>query len=470
MIMKYLLLLIPFFGISQTIDIQSFGPVFTDPVDIENAGDTRLFIVEQAGNIKILNANGTVNSTPFLNISALTAAGGERGLLGLAFHPNYASNGLFFINYTNTAGNTVIAKYSVTLTGVGANPNVANTSGTILMTINQPFANHNGGSLKFGPDGYLYIGMGDGGSANDPNGYAQNLTIDPANPTRVYLGKMLRIDVNSTAGALPYGIPSTNPYVGQVGKQEIWANGLRNPWKFSFNRANGDLWIADVGQGAIEEISKVSPTLANPNFGWKCFEGNVVFSTTGNCSAIAGTIVPLTVVNHNIGSCSITGGYVYNGSQYPNLIGKYLFTDYCNPKIGVVNTTSGVVNYSQDFTGKNFVSFGENSAGELFVSDITGGNIYKVIDTAPLEVKEFNKNEFKIYPNPSKNEVYVEKSDSSYPTEVTIFDMNGKILAQQKTENIQRNTIQTGALASGLYIMNVKNNLDTTSTHKLVIE
>jgi glucose/arabinose dehydrogenase len=464
--MKYLLLLIPFFGMSQTINIQSFATGFTQPVDIENAGDTRLFVVEKTGRIKVVSATGTVNATPFLNLSSLVTTNSERGLLGLAFHPNYAANGFFYVNYTNLSGNTVIARYSRS-SGVGANPDIANPSETILLTINQPYANHNGGSIKFGPDGYLYIGMGDGGDSGDPQAYAQNLNIDPVNPTRVYLGKMLRIDVNSTAGVLPYGIPSTNPYVGQAGKEEIWGYGLRNPWKFSFNRANGDLWIADVGQDAFEEVNKVSPSLTNPNFGWRCFEGNTTYNSTGVCNGISGTITPIVTVDHTL-SCSITGGYVYNGTQYPNLIGKYLFTDYCNARIGV-SSSLGVVTYSQEFAGRSFVTFGENNTGELFIGDIGNGTIYKIIDTS-LGTQDFAKNEFKIYPNPSKNEVYVEKSDSSYPTEVTIFDMNGKILVQQKTENMQKNTINTGLLASGLYIMNVKNNLDATSTHKLVIE
>ena len=196
------------FSFGQILNIQSFGTGFSSPVEITHAGDSRLFVVEQTGRIKILNSNGSVNATPFLNISSLISTNAfERGLLGLAFHPNYATNGFFFVNYTNTAGNTVIARYSVS-----ANPNVANTTGTILLTVNQPFDNHNGGSLKFGPDGYLYIGMGDGGSGGDPGNRAQNINEN--------LGKMLRIDVNSTVAPF-YTNPPTNPYVGIAGNDEI---------------------------------------------------------------------------------------------------------------------------------------------------------------------------------------------------------------------------------------------------------
>ena len=221
---------------SHNVTLESFGPSFDSPVEIKHAGDDRLFIVEQPGEIKILNSNGTVNSTPFLDIKDKVYYGGERGLLGLAFHPNYPSTPYFFVNYTNNSGDTVIAKYSVS-----SNPDIANTNETILLTIDQPYTNHNGGCINFGPDGYLYIGMGDGGSGGDPQNYSQNLNS--------LLGKMLRIDVDNGS---PYAVPNDNPY-----GDEIWASGLRNPWKFSFD-TNGDLWIADVGQYTWEEINLVT--------------------------------------------------------------------------------------------------------------------------------------------------------------------------------------------------------------------
>jgi glucose/arabinose dehydrogenase len=439
---------------SQTIGLQSFATGFTKPVEISHpVNDSRLFVVEQNGKIKILNSNGTTNATPFLDVAPLiTTAGNEQGLLGLAFDPNYVSNGFFYIDYTNTSGNTVIAKYSVSTT----NPNVAITTATILLTIPQPFSNHNGGCLKFGPDGFLYIAMGDGGSAGDPGNRAQNNTE--------LLGKLLRIDVNS---GIPYSNPSTNPYVGIAGADEIWAIGLRNPWKFSFNRNNGDLWIADVGQDLFEEINKVSsPLQPGLNFGWRCKEGNSDFNTTG-CTGLTLT-APIAVIDHNIGSCSITGGYVYTGTTYPTLQGKYLFTDYCNPKIGIV-ASNGAVSYSTNFTGNNFATFGEDKDGELYVAAINNGTVYKIIDSS-LSTNQFVSSAFKIYPNPSKNEIYIEKTDDTFPVEITIFDFNGKKLWNQKTENVSKNTISTSFLSSGLYLMNIKTNQEKTFTHKLVIE
>ncbi len=441
-------------GFSQTIGLQSFATGFTKPVEISRpVNDSRLFIVEQGGKIKILNSNGTTNATPFLDVAPLiTTAGNEQGLLGLAFDPNYASNGFFYIDYTNTSGNTVIAKYSVSTT----NPNVASTTATNLLTIPQPFSNHNGGCLKFGPDGFLYIAMGDGGSGGDPGNRAQNISE--------LLGKLLRINVNS---GIPYSNPSTNPYVGIAGADEIWAIGLRNPWKFSFNRTNGDLWIADVGQDLFEEINKVSsPLQPGLNFGWRCKEGNNDYNTTG-CAGLTLT-APIAVIDHNIGSCSITGGYVYTGSTYPNLQGKYLFTDYCNPKIGIV-ASNGSVSYSSNFSGNNFVTFGEDKDGELYVAAINNGTVYKIIDSS-LSTNQFVSSAFKIYPNPSKNEIYIEKTDDNFPVEITIFDFNGKKLWNQKTQNVSKNTIITSFLSSGLYLMNIKTNQETTFTHKLIIE
>jgi glucose/arabinose dehydrogenase len=463
---SFLIFLCPSFFYAQNIALQSFGTGFTKPLEIAHAGDSRLFVVEQGGKIKILNSNGTTNATPFLTVTGL-GTGNEQGLLGLAFHPNYATNGLFYINYTRTDGDTVIARYAVD----PANPNLASTTGTILLTIDQPFANHNGGSLKFGTDGFLYIGMGDGGSGGDPNNYAQNTTIDVVNPSRIYLGKMLRIDVNTTTGSLPYGIPPTNPYAGQAGKQEIWAIGLRNPWKFSFDKKNGDLWIADVGQDEFEEVNKVSSTQAGLNFGWRCYEGSAVFNTAGCVPQSALTAPLISIVNQapgRPGFCSVTGGYVYNGTSYPNLQGKYLFTDFCDSKIGIA-TAAGVVTYTTNFAGNNFSSFGEDINGELYIVALNTGTVYKISD-ATLGITNFVQKEYKIYPNPAKNQIYIESSSTIYPTEVSVFDLNGKQLLFQKTENISKNIVNTSVLNKGMYLMNIKNNLNATATQKVVIE
>ena len=383
------LLLLSIIGYSQTISLQSFGTGFVSPVEITNAGDTRLFVVQKGGLIRILNADGTVNATPFLNLSSLVTTNSERGLLGLAFHPNYATNGYFFVNYTNLAGNTVIARYTVSAT----NPNIANTSETVLMTITQPFSNHNGGTLKFGSDGYLYIGMGDGGSGGDPGNRAQNINEN--------LGKMLRIDVNVSAAPF-YASPSSNPYVGVAGNDEIWAIGLRNPWKFSFNRLNGDLWIADVGQDAIEEINKVVSPLPNSgiNFGWRCYEGNSTYNASG-CAPSSTMRFPFVQYARFGGACSVTGGYYYSGTAYPNFQNKYFFTDYCDNKIRMVDN-AGVITTTASFSGNNFVTFGEDVNGELYIAGITSGTVYKIIDSS-LSESDFKNNGFSIYPNPAAN-------------------------------------------------------------------
>lgn len=435
-----------------TIGLQSFATGFAAPVDIAHCGDNRLFVVEQDGLIKILNANGTTNPTPFLNITALTNQSGEQGLLGLAFHPNYTTNGYFYVNYTRISdGATVIARYSVD----AGNPNIANPTGIILLTIAQPFSNHNGGSLKFGPDGYLYIGMGDGGNGGDPGNRAQNINE--------LLGKMLRIDVNS---GTPYGIPATNPYVGVAGADEIWAIGLRNPWKFSFDRTTGDLWIADVGQNLYEEVNRAVSTESGLNYGWRCYEGNAAYNTTG-CPPQNTMKAPLFVTNHSSGFCSITGGYVYRGAQFPNFQGKYFFSDYCKAQIGM-SDASGNVTFSATFSGNNFVTFGEDAAGELCVASIGNGTIYKIIDSS-LSTAAFGKAAFSIYPNPVTSEVFIGHSNSMhYATSVVLSDINGKKVLTQKTANQPIVSLNTENLQAGFYFLQLTDNLGLTFVHKLI--
>ncbi len=462
--MKKILLSIIFLFItivhSQTIALQSFATGLSSPVSIANAGDSRLFVVQQGGLIRIINANGTINATPFLNLSTIISSGSERGLLGLAFHPNYATNGYFFVNYTNTSGNTVIARYSVNST----NPNIANTTGTILMTINQPYSNHNGGNIMFGPDGYLYIGMGDGGLGGDPQGYAQNLTVPATNASRVFLGKMLRIDVNSDTAPY-YTIPSTNPFIGQTGKEEIWAYGLRNPWKFSFDSQTGDLWIADVGQDVVEEVDKVVAPLPDTglNFGWRCYEGNTSFNTSG-CPLQSTMVSPVATTSHNAGNCSITGGFVYRGTTYPNLQGKYLFSDYCNSRIGVINSTNSLT-FTTPFSGNNFVCFGEDVNGELYIGSI-GGTIYRITDTS-LANESFSSEAITIYPNPAKDKIFINNNSNNLVVFATIFDLTGKKIF---SKNSNLNEIDVTAIDKGIYLLELTTNQGTTITKKLIIE
>jgi glucose/arabinose dehydrogenase len=449
-------LILSVLGYSQTISLQSFGTGFVSPVEITNAGDSRLFVVQKGGLIRILNADGTVNATPFLNLSAFVSTNSERGLLGLAFHPNYATNGYFFVNYTNLAGNTVIARYTVSAT----NPNIANTSETVLMTITQPFSNHNGGTLKFGSDGYLYIGMGDGGSGGDPGNRAQNINEN--------LGKMLRIDVNTSTAPF-YSSPNSNPYVGVAGNDEIWAIGLRNPWKFSFNRLNGDLWIADVGQDAIEEINKVVSPLPNSgiNFGWRCYEGNSTYNNSG-CAPSSTMRFPFIQYARFGGACSVTGGYFYSGSAYPNFQNKYFFTDYCDNKIRMVDN-AGVITTTASFSGNNFVTFGEDVNGELYIAGITSGTVYKIIDSS-LSQPNFETNGFSLYPNPAKGYFVIKSAATNLATNIDVFDISGKLLFSRKLTSNTENLIDTNLLSKGMYLVTVETTNGTNYTTKVLVE
>lgn len=435
---------------AQEIQLSFFADGFSAPCEITHAGDSRMFVVEQGGTIKILNVDGLVNETPFLDISSLTNGNGEQGLLGLAFHPDYANNGYLYVNYTNLSGDTVIARYTrSTENAAYADP----ASALILLTIDQPYSNHNGGCLRFGPDGFLYIGMGDGGSGGDPQGNGQN--------TNTLLGKLLRIDVNNGD---TYSIPEGNPFVGIDGADEIWAYGLRNPWKFSFDRLSGDLWIADVGQNNIEEINMVGPAQAGINYGWRCFEGTETYNSN-NCSLVVMYTSPVAEYNHDSGGCSITGGYVYTGNAYPALSGKYVFTDYCSGKIGLT-TGSNEITWTEAFNG-NFSTLGEDKDGELYIADIISGTVYKITD-ATATLPEFNTSNVKLFPNPAQNTVNLQTTNTTYPIRANIYDLSGKqILSRQYYSDT--NTIDISALAGGLYIAEISN-ANGTVKQKLVVE
>lgn len=446
-----LLLLCTWAGYPQELYLEPFATGFTNLTEITHAGDSRLFVAEQGGLIKIAEANGTVVTEPFLNISALISSGNERGLLGLAFHPEYETNGYFYVNYTNTVGNTVVARY----TRSTANPNAADAgSASIILTVNQPQANHNGGCLRFGPDGYLYIAMGDGGGSGDPDGNAQNKNS--------LLGKMLRIDVD---GAAPYGIPEDNPFVGIEGADEIWAYGLRNPWKFSFNRLNGDIWIADVGQEEIEEINKVASNGAGLNYGWRCFEGTEVYNSNG-CSLVEMYIQPFAEYTHTESDgCSITGGYVYTGSVYPGLQNKYIFADFCTNKLGWADDEGTITFTPNTFSGNNFTAFGEGMDGELYVGGKASGTVYSIMDT-DLSTTNPITTTFSLYPNPAKNKVHVSNVNNGGNTTVKVFDLGGKLLIQQPLA--ADNSIDTSALRAGLYMLQLDSS-NGTAVQKLVI-
>jgi glucose/arabinose dehydrogenase len=344
---------------------------FSSPVLVTNAhdGTGRLFVVEQGGRIRIIE-NGTVLATPFLDIHSRVSCCGERGLLGLAFHPSYRTNGRFFVDYTDTNGNTVIAGFRRSSTDA----NRASATGTLILRIAQPYANHNGGMLAFGKDGYLYIGMGDGGSAGDPGNRAQNKNS--------LLGKILRIDINHTSGSLHYRNPSTNPFVGKAGDDRVWAYGLRNPWRFSFDRSTGDLWIGDVGQDRYEEIDRATRASGGGrgrNYGWRVMEGRSCYNPASGCSS-AGKSAPIAVYSHANG-CAVVGGYVYRGSKYPDMVNAYLFSDYCSGKIWalVANGASSQTPRLILSSGLTVSAFGQSEDGTLYVADLAGGGIYELV-------------------------------------------------------------------------------------------
>ena len=342
---------------------------FLEPVDIVNAGDERLFIVERAGKIKILFPDNSV--TNFLDITGIVGSdGGEQGLLGLVFHPDYSENGFFYVNYTDLLGDTHISRFSVS----PGNPDNADSASELnLLFMDQPAANHNGGDLNFGPDGYLYIFMGDGGGAG--HNRAQQI-IDNK------FGKILRIDVD---GGTPYAIPPDNPYVGVPGDDEIWVVGLRNPWRCNFDPLTGDLYLADVGSESWEEINVIkSDTAEFFNFGWKCYEGNMLRPGPLCDTIIPDFDFPVFVYPHDIdsGGFAITGGFVYRGSEFPDLYGKYIFCDYVSGNFWTMQETAPAV-WNIEFYGyvvDHITSFGEDVNGELYACVNQTGNIYKIID------------------------------------------------------------------------------------------
>lgn len=361
----------------------------SSPVDISNAGDgsDRLFIVEKAGIIKIIE-NGSILATPFLNIDPqVNSTANERGLLGMEFHPNYEENGYFFVNYTNNSGTTTISRFKVS----DSDPNIADaTSEKVMITISQPFSNHNAGDLKFSPiDNYLYIPMGDGGSGGDPGCRTQDSTL--------LLGKILRIDVDQNINTSPYyGIPADNPYINfPTVPDEVWAFGLRNPWRFSFDSKTGDMWIADVGQNEMEEVNfQSAASTGGENYGWAVMEGTECYdpdpinnncpSGLPSCFSSAYTDPIFTYFqNFSNGGYSITGGYVYRGCKYTELYGYYVVTDYVTRNTWVVD--SGGTGTQMVDTPNEVVTFGENEAGELFLATLNG-SIYEVRETTYPEV------------------------------------------------------------------------------------
>lgn len=352
------------------ITLEPFASILGGPLAIAapDDGSGRLFVAAQDGKVWVVERDGTVRPDPMVDLGPRLRSGGEQGLLGLALHPEFPTDPRVFVDYTDLSGDTIVA--SLTLDPSDAN-RLDPASHRQLLFVDQPFANHNGGALAFGPDGDLYVSLGDGGSGGDPQGNGQN--------TNALLGKILRLDIDVPAGDEGYAIPSDNPFVGGGGAGEVWLYGLRNPWRLSFDRANGDLWIGDVGQNAFEEVDVARAGTGGLNFGWNRMEGSHCYETrvcpTDNLT------LPVADYGRDLG-CTVIGGYVYRGSKYPFLVGTYLFADYCSGRIFALDAASDeLVAPATVGTGSGSISaFGEDADGELYVTALDG-MVSKVVAT-----------------------------------------------------------------------------------------
>ena len=439
--------------ISQTIELEDFADGFSSPLALKNAGDERLFVVEQGGVIKIVDANGLVNSTPFLDIQSIVNAGGERGLLGLAFHPEYQTNGRFFVHYSNSSGDTQISEFSVS----PSNPDIANpNSEVMLLTVSQPFTNHNGGTIAFGPqDGYLYIGLGDGGGGGDTNNNAQNPTI--------LIGKLLRIDIDSQSGGNNYGIPPDNPFISDPNtRDEIWATGLRNPFRFTMDPETNSIWIGDVGQNAREEVNRASLSQAGLNYGWRCYEGNAPYNTSG-CPDESELTFPVLDYSWN-GGGSVIGGYVYRGEGWPDLYDQYIFADI-DGMISTLNTVNlNYVNQGQ-FPG-TWVAFGEDINRELYIVNL-GGSISKIVGVG-LNILEYQNNNVLVYPNPATDIVSI-KMQTQVMEHLKISDVKGSIVYTETLQSKQKQ-LNTSSFAKGMYFITITTKNGAVAVKKLMIQ
>lgn len=450
---------------AQRLKLLGFSSGYSNPVGIENCGDSRLFIVEQEGKIFICDSLGKRNPKPFLDITDRVLFNGEQGLLGLAFDPGYLTNQSFYVNYIDKNGNTQISKFKVR----SDSPNVAAKLERFVLNIPQPFNNHNGGCIRFGPDGYLYIGMGDGGSGGDPNNNSQN--------PQSLLGKMLRIDIH--AGNNPYKIPPTNPFVDSSNyKHEIWALGLRNPWRWSFDALNGKMFIGDVGQDAWEEVDLQLAGAGGKNYGWRCYEGKHPYNTTG-CkpqSDYQGPKYEYPHVDSAGGDCSITGGFVYRGTKYPNLYGDYIFTDYCSGLFRLLFTDGGTgrVKIALDGDDNAYTSFGVDKNNEMYVCNSLTGRILRVTDaSANLSSTTTTQNRLSFSPNPSKGNININYTSAvSTQATIRITSLLGQpVYAASKTVTAGKNTWNINlAIPAGNYYLSVTNTAGDVLTQNLRVD
>ncbi len=439
---------------SQEIRLKSFAKGFIKPVDITStgvAGDSRLFVTEKDGKIKILMEDGSILPKPFLDIDPkVNSQANERGLLGLAFHPQYKENGYFFVHYTNNSGHSTISRFKVSANDGNAS---SSDSEKIILVVNQPFNNHNAGDLEFGKNGYLYIGMGDGGNGGDPGNRSQN--------PKDLLGKLLRIDVDTED--VPYKIPASNPYVNRTDTlPEIWALGLRNPWRISIDPVSNDLWIADVGQDKWEEVNVANADLGKLNYGWRCYEGDAKFNFS-TCKDATPFHRPVHVYANqfNIG-CSVTGGFVYRGSKHPNLVGRYIYADFCTGifwSIEKNNAGTYVNKQIGDFEEMEFATFGTDHLGELYVAGLGNGTIYKVESITSNTQESVSDTEIKLHPNPVGDMITISSDVIQFQNTIwTIVGIDSKVTIVPKIISIDTHSMQLDVrdLPPGMYMTQEK--------------
>jgi len=453
---------------------------FTSPLYLtySNDGTNRIFVIQQNGIIKVFPNDSNVtaaNAKTFLDISnKISASSGEEGLLGLTFHPNFTSNGYFYIDYTAPNPlHTVIARFKVS----SGNPDKADSlSEYQVLTINQPFTNHNGGTMMFGMDGYLYIGMGDGGSGGDPNNNAQN--------TQVLLGKMLRLNVNDTTPTTRYTIPTTNPFYNNpaAGKGEIFCWGMRNPWKYSQDAVTGLIYCGDVGQNLWEEVDIIQ---GGKNYGWRITEGYACYNPPANCDT-TGITMPIKVYGHTSGSCAITGGYVYRGARRPELQGAYIYGDYCSGLVWMLRYNNGTVTSDSLLTTlpSALSSFGVDQYNELYFVGYTTGKIYKFnLSSRALGINNSGNNipvKYSLnqnYPNPFNPSTVISYSipENTFVT-LKIYDINGREITTlvntfQAAGNYNINfSLNNTEIASGIYFYTLSTQKFNTSKKMLMLK
>jgi glucose/arabinose dehydrogenase len=455
---------------AQTIQVEDFAEGFNQPVDMAIAPgvNDRVFVVERPGMIHMLKLDGQKINAPFLNIQDLVLDTFlEQGLLSLAFDPGYATNGYFYVSYNDTTGDMRVSRFQVNMHN--RNKAKKNTE-KLIISWDKPFPNHNGGQLKFGPDGYLYISTGDGGSAGDPFNNAQNMSK--------LQGKILRIDVHSGD---PYAVPATNPFVNTAGAlPEIWDLGLRNPWRMSFDRLTGDLWIGDAGQDMWEEVNYEPAGQGGKNYGWRCYEGMHPYT---ECNP---TVLPLTMPVHEYPhstdttlpcSGAVVNGYVYRGTQSAWMYGKEFHADFCTGQVHALWNEGGAWQHAVVYYGEpmEYSAFGEDQAGELYLLDMMGGEIYKIEgpEGARFAANDVAANNFALYPNPNTGRFAATwLSDGDGDSELIVTNLVGQIVYSETvetTKGMNTHNVEVSRLNNGTYLFTLRN-AGSTVTTKLVLE